>query len=273
MEDEERDTSSQISFHVTTDAYTGPFEILLQLIAQRKLEVTELALSLITEEFLEYVSAMDAKDKAEEASEFIVVASILVEAKSAALLPGSSLRNPEIAEALAERDLLFAHLLEYKAFKEAAADLSKNFDKTSRIYPHIPTLSAQINRLLRESVIGVTVNELSDIAVQVLEKKEPPTVNRATLHIPLADIHEQSAIIYKKLWKSQTKTMSFAELVSDAGDRGVVIARFLAVLAFVRFQLITCNQEQAYGEIDLKWVGTQEDYEKHLSLMGKEDFS
>lgn len=262
-------------FTVATEAYRGPFDVLLSLIARRELEVTQLALSDITEEFISYVSAMDLDSHADEASEFLVVASILVEAKSAALLPDSesSPDDEQSLEALRERDLLFARLLQYKAFKQAGENLRARFARNSGRYDHHPQLSDAVQQLLEQVQWTLSPYDFALLAAQVFHNAPPQEVALKQLHVPLADLQEESEKVRKTLSAHRGHSVTFEELVADTTDKGQVVARFLSVLAYFKQGFVQFKQEAPFEPLRLRWVATDEEFERYGDVVKTQDFA
>lgn len=260
-------------FNVSLDVYKGPFDILLSMIAQRRLEVTQLSLSEITGEFISYVSSMDLETHADEASEFLVVASVLVEAKSAALLPGESEPGDEQSlEALRERDLLFARLLQYKAFKQAGENFRERLAANSGKFEHHPYLSDSIRKSLASVEWTMSAYDFALLAAKVFANAPLEHVSLKQLHVPLADIQTESGIVHAKLAAMRGKALSFDELVADTTSQGQVVARFLSLLAFFKLGFIQFKQDQAFEPLLLRWVASDEEYEAGGSISAA-DFS
>lgn len=259
-------------FRVTTDAYSGPFDVLLAMIAHKRLEITQVSLSAITEEFAHYVAAMDLTKQADEASAFLVVASVLVEAKSVALLPTDSPRDEESLEALRQRDLLFARLLQYKAFKEAGNTFRTCLAAHSGMHEHHPQIEERFSQDLRDVRIGLSTYDLALYAARALTNAPAPTVSTAQLHVPLADLRVQSGVVRAALIQRRGQAVDFADVIADAPDEGVVVARFLAVLAFFKLGYLQFRQRQAYATLELRWVASA-DAGAGMDNIGTEDFS
>lgn len=254
--------AAESSFAVSLDAYQGPFDVLLSLISQRKLELTEISLSAITGEFIDYVRGLDATHTAEEISAFIDVASILVEAKSAALLPHdeeSEAADEQTLAALRERDLLFARLLQYKAFKQAGNDFRARIAANSGRYPHPAQLDAAVAALLPELVWTISPDDLARIAARVIANAPAEHVSVHQLHVPLADLREQAAIVRAKLREAGDRVdVTFARLVADAQTRGEVVARFMALLAFFKQGVVQFRQDAPFSPLHVRWVSANE---------------
>lgn len=244
-------------FSVSLDVYAGPFDALLGMIADRRLDVTEVSLSAITEEFIAYVRGLDLAGDMDEASAFIDVASVLVEAKSAALLPGGEdgRRDEQSLEALRERDLLFARLLQYRAFKAAAADLRVHMERNAGRFAHPAMIDERVSALLPELVWTLTAQDLARIAAQAMANAPAEQVAVHQLHVPLVDLREQSAWVRERLRSLPAgSSMTFAELSAHAASRIVVVARFLAVLAFFKQGVLQFRQSGPYETLHLRWV-------------------
>lgn len=242
-------------FAVSLDVYSGPFDVLLGMIAGNRLELTEVSLSAITEEFLEYVRGMDVARNMEAASSFIDVASILVEAKSAALLPGDEDggRDERSMEALRERDLLFARLLQYRAFKQAADDFRARLAANSGRFPHPAVMDAGMSALLPELVWTLTPEDLARLAAQAFANAPASEVSVHQLHMPMVDLRAQSMLVRDRLRALPAGgSMTFAELTADAAGAIEVVARFLAVLAFFKQGVLQFKQAGPYETLHLR---------------------
>ncbi|MCI1984233.1 MAG: segregation/condensation protein A [Bifidobacteriaceae bacterium] len=261
-------------FTVSLDVYQGPFDILLSMIAQRRLEVTQLALSDITSEFISYVSSMDMDAHADEASEFLVVASVLVEAKSAALLPGDSdPADEQSLEALRERDLLFARLLQYKAFKQAGEDFRTRLASNSGRYEHHPELSATLRAKFSDVEWTLSPYDFALVAAKVFANAPAQKVSLRQLHVPLADLRTESAVVHDVLWAVRGTAVTFDELVADTTNRGQVVARFLSVLVFFKQGFVQFKQEGPFEPLALRWVASAEEYDAGGSGISAADFA
>lgn len=255
-------------FTVSLDVYKGPFDVLLSMIAQRRLDVTQLALGQITGEFISYVSSLDMDTHAGEASEFLVVASILVEAKSVALLPGgeSNTDDEQSMEALRERDLLFARLLQYRAFKQAGEDFRDRFAANSGRFAHHSELSESLRQQMSQVEWSLSPYDFALIAAKVFANAPVQHVSLKQLHVPLADLQTESQIVKDKLSVAQGKAVNFDDLVADAKNRGEVVARFLSVLAFFKLGFVQFKQEEAFAPLQLRWVASEQDYEANNAI-------
>ena len=249
-------------FSVDLEVYSGPFDALLSMIANKKLELTEVSLSAITEEFLVYVRRLDFTENMDEASAFLDVASILVEAKSAALLPSnaSGERDEQSMEALRERDLLFARLVQYRAYKEAAADFRARLAANSGRFPHPGVVDESVSAMLPELVWTLGAEELAALAAQVFVNAPVDEVSVHQLHVPLVDLQAQSKLVRARLrGLGEGKSITFAELTADAKQSIEIVARFLAILAFFKQGVVQFKQSGPYAPLHVRWVSGVDD--------------
>lgn len=252
--------SATSGFQVNLEVYSGPFDALLGMIANNKLELTEVSLSSITEEFLTYVRGLDFTKNMDEASAFLDIASILVEAKSVAILPGSedSQHDEQSLEALRERDLLFARLLQYRAYKQAAGDFRARIAANSGRFPHPAAMDEAVAAMLPELVWTLTPLELAQLAAQVIANAPVSEVSIHQLHVPLVDLRAQSLVVRDRLIAALEfkgdQSMSFSELTRDCTSRIEVVARFMAVLVFFKQGVLQYQQDGPFAELHLRWV-------------------
>lgn len=252
--------SSTSGFQVNLEVYSGPFDALLGMIANNRLELTEVSLSSITEEFLTYVRGLDFTKNMDEASAFLDIASILVEAKSVAILPGGedSQHDEQSLEALRERDLLFARLLQYRAYKQAAGDFRARIAANSGRFPHPAAMDEGIAAMLPELVWTLTPLELARLAAQVIANAPASEVSIHQLHVPLVDLRAQSLVVRDRLIAALEskgdQSISFSELTRDCTSRIEVVARFMAVLVFFKQGVLQYQQDGPFAELHLRWV-------------------
>lgn len=252
--------SATSGFRVNLEVYSGPFDALLGMIANNKLELTEVSLSSITEEFLTYVRGLDFTKNMDEASAFLDIASILVEAKSVAILPGGedSQHDEQSLEALRERDLLFARLLQYRAYKQAAGDFRARIAANAGRFPHPAAMDEGIAAMLPELVWTLTPLELARLAAQVIANAPASEVSIHQLHVPLVDLRAQSLVVRDRLIAALEskgdQSMSFSELTRDCTSRIEVVARFMAVLVFFKQGVLQYQQDGPFAELHLRWV-------------------
>ncbi|GAA4252690.1 hypothetical protein GCM10022255_050540 [Dactylosporangium darangshiense] len=239
-------------FQVKLANFTGPFDLLLQLIGKHKLDVTEVALHTVTDDFIAYIRAMGNDWDLDEASEFLVVAATLLDLKAARLLPSATVENEEDLALLEARDLLFARLLQYKAFKEAAAHIAGLEAVGSRRYPRSVTLEPRFAEALPDLVLGVGPQRLLKLALKAFTPKVPPVVSIAHIHQVRVSVREHANIMKDRLMKQRVAT--FTDLCSDCESTLEVVARFLALLELYRENLIGFEQLQALGELIIRWT-------------------
>ena len=243
--------SSSPGFSVTLANFDGPFDLLLSLIGRHELDITDISLSRITDEFISYLRGLDA-DRLDEASEFLVVAATLLDLKVAGLLPQGELVDAEDVALLEARDLLFARLLQYRAFKEVSGWFAERMDaEDSRSFRSVP-LDPRYRRRVPELVWTLTPDDFAAIAMLAFAPREIPVVGVEHLHAPLVSIREQAAHVVAMLRRGAPLT--FRELIAGAGQKGVVIARFLAVLELYRGAHIAFEQLEPLGELTLRWT-------------------
>lgn len=252
--------SATSGFRVNLEVYSGPFDALLGMIANNRLELTEVSLSSITEEFLTYVRGLDFTKNMDEASAFLDIASILVEAKSVAILPGGedSQHDEQSLEVLRERDLLFARLLQYRAYKQAAGDFRARIAANSGRFPHPAAMDEGVAAMLPELVWTLTPLELARLAAQVIANAPASEVSIHQLHVPLVDLRAQSLVVRDRLIAALEskgdQSMSFSELTRDCTSRIEVVVRFMAVLVFFKQGVLQYQQDGPLAELHLRWV-------------------
>jgi segregation and condensation protein A len=240
------------AFRVELDNFSGPFDLLLSLVSARRLDITEVSLSAVTDEFLSYLSGLGADDL-DRASEFVVVAATLLDLKIAQLLPRGEVVDAEDVALLEARDLLFARLLQYRAFKQAAALLGSALEAEGRRHARTVRLEPRHRERAPELVWTVSPDDLAALAALALTPREPPTVGLGHLHAPAVSIREQAAVVLALLAGGEPR--SFRELVSGVAERGVVVARFLAVLELYRHGALAFEQLEPLGELTLRLGG------------------
>jgi segregation and condensation protein A len=240
-------------FTVRLANFTGPFDLLLQLIGKHKLDVTEVALHQVTDEFIAYIRAMGEDWDLDEASEFLLIAATLLDLKAARLLPAAEVEDAEDLALLEARDLLFARLLQYRAFKEAAAYISALEQVGSRRYPRAVSLEPRYAQALPDLVLGIGPQRLLKIAVRVMTPKTAPVVSTSHVHQVRVSVREHAAILRDRL--RQLGTATFDTLCVDCASTLEVVARFLALLELYREGLVGFAQPQALGELTVQWTG------------------
>lgn len=246
-------------FSVHLANFDGPFDLLLQLISRHKMDVTEVSLSIVTDEFISFIRGLEASGegwKLDQATEFLVVAATLLDLKAARLLPSGEVEDEEDLALLEARDLLFARLLQYRAFKEIAATISERIIAADKSFPRVVALDPALASLLPEVLIGVGAQRFAAIAERVLTPKVSPVVAVEHLHMPLVSVTEESKRVVEALRHS--KSLSFRNLISDADSTLVVVARFLALLDLYRQGVLRFEQVIALGELHISWTGSLE---------------
>ncbi|MFG1919698.1 segregation and condensation protein A [Micromonospora sp. NPDC048898] len=255
--------SAATGFTVRLANFTGPFDLLLQLIGKHKLDVTEVALHTVTDEFIAYIRAMGDDWDLDEASEFLLIAATLLDLKAARLLPAAEVEDEADLALLEARDLLFARLLQYKAYKEAAAHIAELEAVGGRRYPRAVSLEARYADALPDLVLGIGPQRLLKLAVKAMTPKPVPEVSIAHVHMVRVSVREHAAILTARLRRAGTATFSL--LCADCEATLEVVARFLALLELYREGLVSFVQEQALEELTVRWTGPADgDTELHV---------
>ncbi|RXZ68618.1 segregation and condensation protein A [Agromyces albus] len=244
--------ASDAGFRVALSNFEGPFDLLLSLIAKHELDITEVSLSAVTDEFISYLRGVDSEEELDRASEFLVVAATLLDLKVAGLLPQGELVDAEDVALLEARDLLFARLLQYRAFKEVARWFSTHLEAESSRHPRNVRLEEQFRQRSPELVWTLSAEDFAALATLALTPREIPVVGLDHLHAPLVSIREQAAHVVSILRRGDPVT--FRELIAGVGQPGVVVARFLAVLELYRHAAIGFEQIEPLGELTLRWA-------------------
>ena len=240
-------------FSLRLDNFSGPFDLLLTLISKRELDITEVALSTVTDEFLSYLRGLDSQEELDQASSFLVVAATLLDLKVAGLLPQGELVDAEDVAMLEARDLLFARLLQYRAFKEAAAWFATGLEAESSRHVRSVRLEEKYRQQTPELIWTLTVDDFAALAALAFAPREIPVVGLDHLHAPLVSIREQAAHVVALL-RAGNGPVNFRQLIAGADARGVVVARFLAVLELYRHAAISFEQLEPLGELTLRWT-------------------
>lgn len=243
-------------FQVHLDVFEGPFDLLLGLIAKHKLDVTEVALSHVTDEFIGYIRGLGDTWDLEQTTHFLVVAATLLDLKAARLLPTGDVEDEEDLALLEARDLLFARLLQYRAYKEAAAEIAARMAAAALRHPRSVGLEPQLAGLLPEVLLGVGPELFAGIAARALAPKPVPTVSIDHVHAPRVSVRDQAALLVDRLRRARTAT--FRSLVADAEDTVTVVARFLALLELFREAAVAFDQVTPLGELTVRWTGAEE---------------
>jgi segregation and condensation protein A len=238
-------------FEVHLDVFEGPFDLLLALISKHKLDITEIALSSVTDEFIVYIRALANAWDLDQASYFLVVAATLLDLKAARLLPAGEVDDEEDLALLEARDLLFARLLQYRAYKEVAAVLAQKMALQGRRFPRRVPMEPRFAELLPEVLLGLGPEQFAAIAARTLAPRQVPTVSIDHLHIPRTSVREQAEILAVRLRK--VGRASFRQLTADCAGTYEVVARFLAVLDLYRESLISLDQIVPLGDLFVSW--------------------
>lgn len=241
------------SFEVHLDVFSGPFDLLLTLIGKHKLDITEVALAKVTDEFIAHIRAAGTAWDLGQASEFLVVAATLLDLKAARLLPSASVEDEDDLAMLEARDLLFARLLQYRAFKQVADAFATSMAETGRRHARSAPLDPWVAALLPELVMGTTPEQLAQIAARALTPRIAPTVGLEHLHAPAISVREQAALLVSRLRRRRWAT--FGSLTADADGTVVVVARFLALLELFRDGSVTFEQASPLAELTIRWTG------------------
>jgi segregation and condensation protein A len=244
-------------FEVHLANFEGPFDLLLSLIAKHKFDVTEVALSQVTDEFIAYIRTADVDSAADwdldQTSEFLVVAATLLDLKTARLLPDAEAEDEEDLALLEARDLLFARLLQYRAYKEVAAMFAARMRDESLRFPRVVGLEKPFAALLPEVVVAIGPTELAALAARVLEPKPVPTVATEHLHRPHVIVSEQAGLLSDRLQRARSAT--FRALTADCATVAHVVARFLALLDLYRERIVMFEQLTPLGDLTVRWAG------------------
>lgn len=243
-------------FAVHLDNFEGPFDLLLQLISRHRMDITEVALSEVSDEFISFIRALEISGEGwrlDQATEFLVVAATLLDLKAARLLPSGEVEDETDLALLEARDLLFARLLQYRAFKEIAATFNDRIALQDKSFVRVISLDPYLSSLLPEVLIGVGPERFAAIAERVLAPKVTPMVAMEHLHLPLVSVAEESKWVVEALRRS--RSMSFRHLVAEAESTLVVVARFLALLDLYRQGALRFDQVVSLGELQISWVG------------------
>jgi segregation and condensation protein A len=239
-------------FQVHLDVFEGPFDLLLGLISKHKLDITEIALSSVTDEFIGYIRALAGDWDLDQASYFLVVAATLLDLKAARLLPSGEVDDEEDLALLEARDLLFARLLQYRAYREVSAVLASRIAAEGKRYARRVAMEPRFADLLPEVLIGLGPGEFAAIAARVLAPRRPPTVSTAHLHVPRTSVREQAEILLARLRSLRRAT--FRQLITDCAGTYEVVARFLAVLELYRDGRVALDQVAPLGDLYVSWA-------------------
>jgi len=251
-------------FRVSLGVFDGPFDLLLTLLSKHELDITEVSLSKVTHEFIAYLHELDVDEEMEQASEFLVIAATLLDMKVAGLLPQGELVDAESVALLEARDLLFARLLQYRAFKEVSGWFATRLRAEDLRHARTVRLDEKYRQAVPELVWTLTLDDFAALAILAMTPKEIPHVGLDHLHAPLVSIREQAAIVVTLL--RDAGSLNFRELVAGATQPGVVVARFLSVLELYRHGALSFEQLEPLGELTLRWTAERWSDENLASL-------
>ena len=254
--EETEETASGDGFNVRLDNFEGPFDLLLQLISKHKLDITEVSLSQVTDEFIAYIKALGEEWDLEQTSQFIVVAATLLDLKAARLLPSGEVDDAEDLALLEARDLLFARLLQYRAFKEVAAQFAERLEKQARRMPRAVELDPQFADLLPEITIKVTLQRFAELAARAMAPKEADVLSLSHLHAPQVSVREQAELVTDRL--KRHREITFSDLTGDSPDRLTTVCRFLALLELFRERAVVFEQPQPLAQLTIRWTGSDD---------------
>ena len=264
---DELEAEGEQSFRVRLDNFDGPFDLLLSLIGKRELDITEVALGAVTDDFLTYIKDLDGVAELDAASEFLVVAATLLDMKIVGLLPQGEFVDAEDVALLEARDLLFARLLQYRAFKEVSVWFAEHLEREGHRHPRNVALEEKFVAAAPELEWTLSLQDFHMLALLAMAPKEIPLVNLDHLHAPLVSIREQAAHVIAML--KGHGPVSFRSLIAGVAERGVIVARFLAVLELYREAAITFQQLEPLGELTIQW-SAQDFSDEHLANLGDE---
>ncbi len=255
--------SGSAEFHLQLDNFEGPFDLLLSLIAKHKLDITEVALSKVTDEFIAHIRARQARPPdgddqwdLEQTSSFLLVAATLLDLKAARLLPQAEVEDEEDLALLEARDLLFARLLQYRAFKQVAAVFEDRLAEEAKRHPRAVGLEERYATLLPEVLIGLGLEDFAALAAKALAPKPVEEVSFEHLHAPTVSVREQAALVVDRL--RRLGTTSFRSLCADAEDTLTKVARFLSLLELFREGAVAFDQVTPLGELTVRWTGAED---------------
>jgi segregation and condensation protein A len=252
------ETSADKGFHVTLSNFEGPFDLLLQLIFAHRLDVTEVALHTVTDEFIAYTREIGRVMELDETTTFLVIAATLLDLKAARLLPAGEVADEEDLALLEVRDLLFARLLQYRAYKHVAGMFAELEAAALRSYPRAVALEEEFSDLLPEVMIGVDAKSFAEIAAATFTPRPVPVVSTDHLHVSRVSVPEQAERLLRFLeGRGVGHWASFAELVADCTEPIEIVGRFLALLELYRARTVAFEQSEPLGVLQVSWTGDQ----------------
>ncbi len=250
------DRSGGGGFRVHLENFDGPFDLLLQLISRHKLDITEVSLSQVTDEFIAHIKAAGTAWDLDQTSQFVVVAATLLDLKAARLIPSGEVEDPEDLALLEARDLLFARLLQYRAFQRVAKYFATTLEAEGRRFPREVGIEPRFARLLPEVTISIGPARLAALAAKALAPKQASVLSLAHMHAPAVSVREQAGVIVDRL--RHQRAMTFRALSSDSPTMLTTVARFLALLELFRDGAVAFEQLTPLGELTVRWTGGDE---------------
>ena len=250
------DRSGGGGFRVHLENFDGPFDLLLQLISRHKLDITEVSLSQVTDEFIAHIKAAGTAWDLDQTSQFVVVAATLLDLKAARLIPSGEVEDPEDLALLEARDLLFARLLQYRAFQRVAKYFAATLEAEGRRFPREVGIEPRFARLLPEVTISISPARLAALAAKALAPKQASVLSLAHMHAPAVSVREQAGVIVDRL--RQQRATTFRALSSDSPTMLTTVARFLALLELFRDGAVAFEQLTPLGELTVRWTGGDE---------------
>ncbi|NUS71837.1 MAG: segregation/condensation protein A [Corynebacteriales bacterium] len=254
---EETNPHRRASFQVRLTNFEGPFDLLLQLIHQHKLDVTEVALHQVTDDFIAHIRELGSTWDLDQATEFLLIAATLLDLKAVRLLPSAEVEDEEDLALLEARDLLFARLLQYRAYKQIARLVAEKIAAAGRRYPRDVSMEPRFTELMPEVLLGIGLDRFVLLAERALTPRQPPTVSIDHIHASKVSVREHAAILRDRLTRNGNST--FRALCSDCENTLEVVARFLALLELYREGVLGFEQVEALGELHVRWVGGDSD--------------
>ncbi|HKX14633.1 MAG TPA: segregation/condensation protein A [Propionibacteriaceae bacterium] len=236
--------------------FDGPFDLLLQLISRHKLDITEIALSQVTDEFIAHIKGAGSAWNLDQTSQFVVVAATLLDLKAARLIPSGEVEDPEDLALLEARDLLFARLLQYRAFQRVARHFAATLEAESRRFPREVGIEPRFARLQPEVTISISPARLAALATKAMAPKQASVLSLAHMHAPAVSVREQAVVVVDRL--RQQRTMTFRALTGDSPTMLTTVARFLALLELFRDGAVAFEQLTPLGELTVRWTGGEE---------------
>jgi segregation and condensation protein A len=243
-------------FEVHLANFDGPFDLLLHLISRHKLDITEIALSQVTDEFIAYIKSAGSGWDLDQTSQFMVVAATLLDLKAARLIPSGEVEDPEDLALLEARDLLFARLLQYRAFQRVAGYFAATLKAQGRRYPRDVGMEPRFARLMPEVTISISPARLAALAAKAMAPKQASVLSLAHMHAPVVSVREQAKVVVDRL--RQRRAMTFRALTHDSSNMLTTVARFLALLELFRDGAVAFEQLTPLGELTVRWTGADD---------------